>query len=126
MPLDPHGQYNLRNIIKRMDYLKSAHVSITSNGCKDIYYYCTKEQTRVPNTKPYTDKDKPPPEMTRQLAEFLKFEPYEWQQQAHEIATSQNCREINFIYDPNGNNGKSIFCEWLDYNEDADEIPTSK
>lgn len=115
---------NLINLLKQTN-LSGAHVSPTSNNCKDIYYYCTKEQTRVPNTKPYTDKDKPPPEMTRQLREFLKFEPYEWQKQAYDIALSTNCREINFIYDPQGNNGKSIFCEWLDYEEIADEIPTS-
>jgi len=104
--------------------LKGGHFSTTSNGCKDIYHYTTKTQTRVPNTHAYTDKDKPPPELTRQLKEFYTFTPYKWQLQAYEIANKTDCRKITFIYDPNGNNGKSIFCEWLEYENIADEIPT--
>jgi len=96
--------------------------TIDSSGRPDIYYYVTKTATRVEGTIAYTDKDPPPPKMTKQLREFLDYDPYEWQLQARELGTNYDNRKITFIYDPVGKNGKSIFCEWMEFSRIADEI----
>lgn len=105
--------------------LEGAHFSPTSNNSVDkgIYYYCDKIDTRLEGTKPYKDTDPPAPTMTRQLQEFIKFKPYPWQEDILHIATEYDPRSIYFIVDKNGNNGKSMFCEYLEYKEIIDEVP---
>lgn len=114
-------QNNLRKLLSDT-VLKGCHISITSNNCNDVYHYVNKEQTRVEGTKAYTDKSPPPPEMTDQLKDFLNYELYPWQEEVADIAKETDNRKITFIYDPNGNNGKSILCEFLEWNDLADEI----
>lgn len=105
--------------------MKGANVSRTCNETSnDIYYYTTKLDSRVEGTQAYTDKDPLPTKMTRQLTEFYDYTPYEWQKTAYSLAKEKNNRVINVIYDPKGNNGKSIFCEWVEYEGIAEEIPT--
>ena len=114
-------------VIRLLDdtILQGAHVTPTSNGTNnDIYYYVTKKDTRVDATIAYTDKDLPPAEHTRQLLEFLNYELYKWQSQVLELCKSIDNRYINFILCPTGNTGKSIFCEFLEYRNLAEEIPT--
>lgn len=121
------SENNLRRLVSGT-ILKGGHISPTSNGCvdgtgkPDVYHYVTKIATRVEGTRSYTDKDPEPPKMTTQLREFFEYEPYEWQNEARELATAYDGRKITFIYDPIGKNGKSIFCEWLEWNNYADEI----
>ena len=114
-------QNNLRKLLGDT-VMKGCHISPTSNGCNDIYHYTTKTATRIEGTQAYTDKSPEPPTMTKQLKEFLSYDPYDWQLQAKELATDYDGRKITFIYDPIGKNGKSIFCEWLEWSGYADEI----
>jgi len=106
--------------------LEGCHFSATSNAGvdnKDIYYYSTKIDTRKEGTEPYTDRDPPAQEMTRQLKDFVKFKQYPWQEDIAKIASEYDPRSIYFILDKAGNNGKSIFCEWLSFIGACDEVP---
>ena len=105
--------------------LEGAHISPTSNNCVDkgIYHYCDKIATRKPGTEPFKDTDPPKPTMTRQLKDFRELTPYPWQVEVASIATEYDPRSIYLIIDPNGNNGKSVFCESLEYDGIISEIP---
>jgi len=83
-------------------------------------FYLIKEDTRV--NGPWTDQDEIKVQ-TVQLKEFLKFEMYEWQRQIFDMSTVYNGRKIDLVYDPNGNIGKSILSEYLEYMNLAEEIP---
>ena len=39
------------------------------------------------------------------------------------LLQTEDDRTIHLVYDPIGNAGKSIFCEWLEYHGHAYEIP---
>lgn len=60
--------------------------------------------------------------MTAQLEEFLTHELYPWQKQVLHDCSIPDSKTINLIYDPNGNSGKSIFCEYMEYKDLACEI----
>ena len=83
-------------------------------------FYLIKEDTRL--SGPWTDQDEIKV-VTIQLKEFLKFEMYEWQKQLFDMSKTYNGRKIDLLYDPNGNIGKSIFSEYLEYMNLAEEIP---
>lgn len=114
------------SLIKKKRYneiiklLPKAHWSPTSNGAGDVYLYTTKADTRIEG--PYRD-DIEAPTMTRQLQEFLHEELYEWQKQVLLRCNEKNDRMITVIYDTEGNLGKSIFAEYLEYKDLAEEVP---
>lgn len=83
-------------------------------------FYVVKEDTRIAG--PFMDCDVVKP-MTKQLTEFLQFNMYEWQKQIYDMAKIYNGRKIDLIYDPNGNIGKSLLSEYLEYEGLAEEIP---
>jgi hypothetical protein len=99
--------------------LKGVHWSPTSNNCEDDSYV-HKEYTRVDG--PW-DLHEVEIVKTRQLLDFEKHELYAWQKRVKESCGIYNDRNINMVYDPNGNIGKSIFCEYLEWNNLAEEIP---
>ena len=98
------------------------HWSITSNYINNdnFYDYVEKEDTRIEG--PYKDTDIPKLE-TYQLKIFNKFELYPWQQHITTNIDKFEMRNINLIYDETGNSGKSLFCEYLEYNFDVEEVP---
>lgn len=83
-------------------------------------FYMMKEDTRIAG--PWTDKDEVIP-LTAQMKIFnsLTLRPY--QADLKEMASNFDMRKIDLVYDPNGNIGKSLFSEYLEYNGLAEEIP---
>lgn len=101
--------------------LPHARWSITNNEAKDnIYIYTTKADSRIEG--PYKDNIEEVV-MTRQLKEFMNLELYDWQKQILEAAKMIDDRSINLIWDNEGNLGKSIFTEYLEYKDLAEEVP---
>lgn len=97
--------------------------------CKTVHQgnnfnYMMKVDTRVEG--PWNEKDdglETPPVLTRQLERFLVHETYPWQKQIIEEVKEREDRFIKLVIEQTGNNGKSVFCEWLEYEGLAYEIP---
>lgn len=83
-------------------------------------FYMMKEDTRVDG--PWTDKDEVIP-LTAQMKIFNSFTLRLYQIALKEMACNFDMRKIDLVYDPNGNIGKSLFSEYLEYNGLAEEIP---
>ena len=83
-------------------------------------FYMMKEDTRVNGPWKDTDIVKT---LTRQLKEFAVMDYRPYQESLVKMATTFDMRKIDLIYDPNGNIGKSLFSEHLEYLELAEEIP---
>ena len=83
-------------------------------------FYMLKEDTRIAG--PWTDKDEVIP-LTVQMKIFNGFTLRPYQASLKEMALHFDMRKIDLIYDPNGNIGKSLFSEYLEYNGLAEEIP---
>ncbi|HIA03917.1 MAG TPA: hypothetical protein EYN66_18775 [Myxococcales bacterium] len=86
------------------------------------FNYVLKADTRVDGPWMDTDYEDPPP-LTRQLKGFIAHEFYPWQQQVFEMSQELDDRSIKLIIDTEGNAGKSIMCEYLEYKGMAWEIP---
>lgn len=102
------------------------HWSVTSNEVHNSgnqFNYVMKVQTRIKG--PFCDKDniRDPAVMTDQLQNFISQALYPWQEKALQLVKSYNERYLHYIYDPHYNSGKSIFCEWIEYQELGEEIP---
>ncbi|KAK3279739.1 hypothetical protein CYMTET_12395 [Cymbomonas tetramitiformis] len=98
--------------------------SITSTTVHDgaNFNYVMKADTRIDG--PWSDKDfVEPPALTRQLQNLMGKDFYPWQNQLLEMVDSYDERTIKLVYDVHGNAGKSIFCDYLEYNQKAFEIP---
>ena len=61
--------------------------------------------------------------MTRQLKEFIDEDLYEWQTRIIDMCKQFDKRKIDLLYDPYGNIGKSMLCEYCEYHDLAEEIP---
>jgi len=83
-------------------------------------FYQVKEDTRL--NGPWTDRDEIKVK-TRQLTNFIENEMYQWQKEIFQMCRVYDGRKIDLIYDPNGNIGKSIMSEYLEYEGLAEEIP---
>ena len=109
------------------------HVTPTSTTVHEnnSFNYCMKADTRV--NGPWTDKDpefEDPPPLTRQLRTFIeqigpdKAGLYSWQKELLGLVQKTDDRQIICVVDDGiGNNGKSIFGEYLEYNRIAYEVP---
>jgi len=100
------------------------HWSITTtevhNG--NNFNYVMKADSRIDG--PWTDQDYTvPPPLTRQLRIFKEQEPRPWQTKISELVKEEDDRSIKLIVDTEGNSGKSITCEYLEYEGLAWEIP---
>jgi len=106
------------------------HWSVTSSTVHDstrVFNYTMKVDTRIDG--PWTEKDTPadPPPRTRMVAamdshwEQNSFYPY--QKYIYDECFNYNCRYIDVILDTRGHIGKSAFCEWLEYQQRACEVP---
>lgn len=96
------------------------YLAPTSRPSTGDAFYVTKLDTRVEG--PWSDRDQVKV-LTRQLREFLQHEMYPWQQKVMAMAEELDDRYINIIYDTRGNLGKSVFCEWMEYEGRAFEVP---
>lgn len=106
----------------KLGFGKGGNISPTTNKACGDSFYVTKADTRLDG--PWSDKDyEEPPVLTRQLRTFLSHSMYEWQEQVLAMAQEEDDRSIKLIYDKIGNNGKSIMCEYLEYNRKGYEIP---
>lgn len=84
------------------------HFSITSNENKDNQFYVSKEETRIKGPWKDSDEDLYIP---RQVREITKLRP--WQQDIVDLSKVFDTRTINIIFDPNGNNGKSVLTMYM-------------
>lgn len=122
-----HVKQRENEIIAKTAHLwpgKSRRWSITSKTCHQgqDFNYVMKADTRIEG--PWTDKDfEEPPKLTRQLRDFAGKELYAWQAQVKAWCYEEDDRSIKLVYDSNGNAGKSIFAEYLEYHGLAYEIP---
>ena len=112
-------------VSKFREILFGGRISVTSKGVHqgNNFNYMMKADTRVEG--PWTEKDimTAPPTLTRQLKEFFQYEPRPWQKKVKEQIVKTEDRCINILMDNVGNTGKSIFCESLEYEGLAYEIP---
>lgn len=97
-----------------------AHFSITSSNAKGDMFYVIKDDTRIDG--PWTEKDEIKI-ITKQMNLFNSWGLLPWQAKAKEICQEFCLRTIDLIYDPNGNAGKSLFSEHMEYEGLAEEIP---
>ena len=84
------------------------------------FNYVMKEDTKIAG--PWKDDDTEKI-MTKQLKEFLKYDLRSYQRYIFETAQKFNMRSIHIVYDSVGNIGKSIFGEFMEYYDLAEEIP---
>lgn len=100
------------------------HISATTKGVHATrnFNYVLKEDSK--SAGPWTEADfVDPPVMTRQLRDFKKLELRPWQVKMMGIVKEIDDRRITLVYDEVGNIGKSIFCEYLEYERLAVEVP---
>jgi hypothetical protein len=92
------------------------HVSPTSNNSlSGPAFYCMKADTRIEG--PWTEKNYEEPRVpsNRLVRSGIMENPYPWQKELRERLEVEDDRIVHMIVDPSGNNGKSIFVEWLEY-----------
>lgn len=83
-------------------------------------FYMLKEDTKLAGAWKDTDEVFV---LTRQLQQFAVMDYRPYQESLLKMATQFDMRKIDLIHDPNGNIGKSIFAEHLEYLGIAEEIP---
>jgi hypothetical protein len=109
----------LLNVLKTEDAL-IGNWTVTTKGVhlNNNFNYVMKPE-RI--SGPYSDKDK---RMTWQLKEFMnKGIHYPYHQQILKEIKRKEWRTIDLIYCPQGSKSKTIFCEYLEYNNLAVDIP---
>lgn len=99
-----------------------------SPTCKTVhdgqnFNYVMKAESRKQG--PYRDADKSPvkPKLTRQLRKFKEMTMYPWQEQLVDLIQDEDDRRITCIVDIDGNNGKSILCEYIEFEGMGFEVP---
>lgn len=123
-----HWQCRIRlKVRRRMSEVKKhicpkfpGHWSPTSNPGSKAFDYVMKEDGRKEG--PWKDTD-PVRKLTRQLTTFRQFELRPWQRKIKEICGECEDRWITVVFDNVGNIGKSIFCEWAEFEGFAFEVP---
>jgi len=86
------------------------------------FNYVMKADTRVDG--PWSDQDYiEPPILTRQLVKFMEDELRPWQTELESLIQEEDDRSIKLVIDKEGNSGKSIFSEYLEYKGLTYEIP---
>ena len=83
-------------------------------------FYCMKEDTRIEGPYKDTDIDQP---ITKQLQIILNSELRPWQQSIIDETKKFCMRSIDLIFDPEGNNGKSLLCDYLEYKDNCEAVP---
>lgn len=83
-------------------------------------FYQTKNDTRLAG--PWRDTDHIP-KLTQQMKLFNTWGLLPWQKQLKDAVDSFCLRTIDLVYDPQGNAGKSLFSEHLEFIGLAEEVP---
>lgn len=115
---------SLIQVFKSMgDITHGVHLSPTTKTCVDTnnFSYVMKDDTRYDG--PWSDQDPEEIPDTVQMKLFKQWNLYPWQKTISEQVNEFDMRCIDLIYDPNGNEGKSIFAEFLELQGDVEEIP---
>ncbi|MBA7675972.1 hypothetical protein ES703_84211 [subsurface metagenome] len=109
--------------LKRNGFPLPGHWTPTSNPThmKGDYFYAMKEQTRIDG--PWKDCDPLPKKTTTQMSMFDKWELRPYQQAIKDTIGIFDLRKINLIWDVEGNCGKSLLSEHLEYLDLAEEVP---
>lgn len=94
------------------------HLSIT-HDMTGVWCYVMKADTRIDG--PWKDDDPEPTYVPRQLREVTELRP--WQKEILEKAKVFDTREIHIIYDPVGNNGKSVLTTYMGVHGLARQLP---
>lgn len=81
--------------------------------------YCDKKDTRLDG--PWSDQDPEPTYIPSQVRNKKTL--YPWQQSVIDMSKVYDERTIHVIYDPRGNNGKSILTSYMDVYELGSIIP---
>lgn len=100
------------------------HVTPTSNNAREgPPFYCLKADTRLEG--PWTDKDYVEPKpLTRQLQVSGILESrYPWQDELIDRMQHFDMRTIHMVICSVGGEGKSMFAEYLEYRNEAFEVP---
>lgn len=117
-------QYRMTEIVKigkEVTFLHGIHWSPTSNVNKGNMSYVTKDFTRVEGPYVVGDLSK---KLTWQLKEFYGYGDLKpWQDKLKQILLGREMRKIHIVYDKTGGNGKSLFCEALEYEGIIEEVP---
>lgn len=116
-------QYRMSEIVKigAEEFLHGIHWSPTANVNKGNMDYVTKDFTRCEGPFVVGDLNKP---LTWQLKEFYGYGSLmPWQAEIKEILQRREMRMIHLVWDKTGNNGKSLFCEAMEYEGLIEECP---
>lgn len=122
------GRFKLRKPKKELEVvsllkggpLQGAHVSMTSTNGSRTFNYTMKIESRTDG--PWNEKDAEEIPLPRQL-QGINQALWPWQQKIWDSCAVFNERQINIIYDPHGNIGKSTICQYMDYKKRAMRIP---
>ncbi len=95
--------------------------TLTTEYTSGDAFYVVKQDTRIDG--PWTDKDEKKI-LTKQLGLFMQWTYRPYQKAIIAEASIFHMRTINLIYDPNGDCGKSLLSEHMEYQGLAEEIPT--
>jgi len=116
--------HKLRNKHEVMDLLdikpQYCEPTLTREHKKEPFYQMKKD-TRVKG--PWTDKDEKKAPKTKQMILFEQWGLQKWQIELEQKLNIFCLRSIDLIYDPEGNNGKSLFSEYMEYKGVAEEVP---
>jgi hypothetical protein len=118
------GRVSLKNKMREVQVRKlfpKIRISLTSAENRDNFHYVEKEDTRVDDKIWRWDDENIV--MTKQLTLFLEWELRPYQKKISNWGNEFNMRNIDLIYDPIGNLGKSIFVEYLEYIGMAEDVP---
>jgi len=95
-------------LLKLFDKWQPNYLAPTTTDNKGNVFYVMKDDTKIEG--PYTDKDVDV-YVPRQIREVKDLRP--WQLKIVEDAKKWDTRTINLLFDPNGNNGKSILKTYI-------------
>ena len=112
----------LIKFFKNIESMNKIHLSVSTSSVaqNDDFNYVSKEETRIQG--PY-DITKEEPVETRQLKMFKTWELYPWQKKLKLLSNEFDLRKIDIIYNPIGNEGKSLFSEHMEFEGLAEEVP---
>ncbi|AXF52003.1 MAG: putative viral replication protein [Cressdnaviricota sp.] len=124
------GRFSLRkkkSLSSLISFFKSypqwvgVHFSPTANANSRNFNYVLKDDTRIAG--PYCDTDAEEVEPTKQMKMFQDWDLYPYQQELLNKSKEFCLRSIDFIYDQDGNTGKSLFSEYMELKGLAEEVP---
>lgn len=123
--LSLYKKAGLSSVVKLFGNLGWRLSPTCGNALKGEAFYCMKEQTRVENGGPWTEKDYIEPRVpsNRLVNSGILDNPYPWQAELKERLEKECDRTVHMVVDPTGNNGKSIFVEWIEYLGLSIEMP---